>query len=123
MSCIYCKGRAQRGIRCYRRALALVPHYDIAWNNLGVALEQTGDPAGASAAFARALDAAPQRTTYLVNRASALSKTGRRSEAAAHLARALELEPDLRVLLDSMPELGRLLRGPRKRPRIRKRND
>src|SRR5262249_32005226 len=57
-------GRAGAAIVIYRRVTELVPASPLAFNNLGAALEYTGDFQDAAAAFDRSLALAPSSSAY-----------------------------------------------------------
>lgn len=69
--------------------------------NLGVFLEEHGDPRSAAAAYGRAAQLAPAWADAQFNRAGALAKSGEAAEAVAAYRRALELQPgDPRFVLN-----------------------
>src|SRR5262249_11112036 len=57
-------GRSTEAIPVYRRVTQLVPASPRAYNNLGAALETTGDLAGAASAYERSLALSPTRSAY-----------------------------------------------------------
>lgn len=83
-------GRAGAAIVVYRRVTELVPASPLAFNNLGAALEYTGDFQGAAAAFDRSLALAPSRSAYS-NSGTEYYFLGRYAEAARMYQRATEL--------------------------------
>jgi TolB-like protein/Flp pilus assembly protein TadD/DNA-binding winged helix-turn-helix (wHTH) protein len=83
-------GRAGAAIVIYRRVTELVPASPLAFNNLGAALEYTGDFQGAAAAFDRSLELAPSRSAYS-NSGTEYYFLGRYADAAHMYQRATEL--------------------------------
>lgn len=76
---------------CFEQALARVPTHDAARLNLGHALRQIGDIAGAQAAFALAADAASSEVAMAAMNAwaQALAATGQHAQALQIFDRAL----------------------------------
>jgi tetratricopeptide (TPR) repeat protein len=58
---------SQIAVSALRTAVAIAPERAVAWTNLGVALEATGDSAGAIACAMRAIGLEPGRSTAWVN--------------------------------------------------------
>ena len=88
-------GRLTEAVAAYRALLRADPESAGIWHNMGVALAETGDPAGAIEAFDRAL---ALRADYLhahANRGGALQSLGRHADAAAAYGEALKLDPGL----------------------------
>ncbi len=95
-----------------REALRLDERSVLHHNWLGLILARRGDPAGAEAAFRRALDLAPDFGGTMVNLGSLYGRTGRLEEAVSILSRAVRIEPgnlEARVNLGAaLAKLGRL---------------
>jgi Flp pilus assembly protein TadD len=92
------QGDAARGLALAEQALARDPDEDSAHNHRGLALFHLGRYAEAEAAFARAIELAPQAPLYWNNLAGALREQDRLGEAERLLLdEALRLDPDLGV--------------------------
>jgi serine/threonine protein kinase/Tfp pilus assembly protein PilF len=85
-------GVAQR-VRWYQAALAVRPANAPAWNNLGLALRERNDPAGAAAAYAEAIRLAPDNAVAYANLANVRRATGDRAEAVRLYREAIRLDP------------------------------
>jgi len=83
-------GRAGAAVVTYRRVTELVPASPLAFNNLGAALEHSGDFQHAAAAFDRSLALAPSRSAYS-NSGTEYYFLGRYADAARMYQRATEL--------------------------------
>ena len=88
------RGKPEEGIQQIRRAIAINPKVPPYYDNLGAALESTGDAEGALDSFkkASALDAkkSPERSFGIGN---ALAALGRSEEAEAAYREAISLNP------------------------------
>ncbi len=88
------EGDWARAIDWYRRALTIDPRHAESHNDLGIALCQTRDFAGARAAFTRALEIQPQSVPANVNLGQLLLTEFRDyRQAALHLRLALASDP------------------------------
>jgi TolB-like protein/Flp pilus assembly protein TadD/DNA-binding winged helix-turn-helix (wHTH) protein len=85
-------GRAAAAIATYRRVTELIPASPLAFNNLGAALEVSGDLEGAAAAFDRSLSLEPNSSAYS-NSGTVYYFLGRYPDAARLFTRATELSP------------------------------
>ncbi len=83
-------GRAAPAVATYRRVTELIPASPLAFNNLGAALELSGDLPGAAAAFERSLSLEPTRSAYS-NSGTVYYFLGRYQDAARMFGRATEL--------------------------------
>jgi TolB-like protein/tetratricopeptide (TPR) repeat protein/DNA-binding winged helix-turn-helix (wHTH) protein len=83
-------GRSGEAVGIYRRVTELIPASPLPYNNLGAALEMTGDFRGAAAAFDRSLALEPTRSAYS-NSGTVYYFLGRYTDAARLFARATEL--------------------------------
>jgi len=83
-------GRAGAAVVTYRRVTELVPASPLAFNNLGAALEYTGNFQDAAAAFERSLALAPSRSAYS-NSGTEYYFLGRYADAARMYQSATEL--------------------------------
>lgn len=63
----FARGELEQACRLFLQAIELNPMEPTAWNDLGVALFQSGDPSGALEAFEQGLDRAPGHQELLVN--------------------------------------------------------
>ena len=79
----------------FERAVAVDEANPVAHNNLGEALEQAGDLAGARVHYARSLELHPSTAPVRVNLARVLRGLGQLDEARAELERALADDPEL----------------------------
>ncbi|MEO6954257.1 MAG: M48 family metalloprotease [Polyangia bacterium] len=76
----------------YRSALAIDPSYAPAFVNLGAALFDLGDKAGARLALDRAIARAPRSPESWINHASVVEAEGKPLDAQADLRRAIALD-------------------------------
>lgn len=90
----------------YRQALRERPDDFILHGNFAKLLEETGDPAGAVAAWQRTQELLPYHFGPEFYLGKLLARLGRFDEAESHLARALRLRPDI---VEALDELGRVL--------------
>jgi tetratricopeptide (TPR) repeat protein len=90
------RGRPQDAIPALQQAVAAAPGMMEAWRDLGRALVESGDGAGATGALERAvsLDARDPRSYFLLSRA--LDLAGRKVDAQEARRRATELNRQLR---------------------------
>lgn len=79
---------------CYRRALALRPHYAEAHNNYAVLLKSRGEFREAAVHYEAAIGEWPQYAEAHYNYAILLEETGAAAEATAHYCEALRRRPD-----------------------------
>lgn len=86
------RGRPEAAVTAYRRALDIAPHPAIQ-NSLGNALMQTGDFAGAQAAYEAALALDPRFLEALSNKGDALQALGRHADAVAAYRAVLASRP------------------------------
>ena len=104
-------------IDLYRRWIAAqgsgAPHLFAAWFNLGVALANTGDTAGAMRAYRSALAIRPHFVAAALNLAALLEAAGRRTEAIAALDGALQSDEARTALINNC---GRVLDQTKKLP-------
>jgi tetratricopeptide (TPR) repeat protein len=77
----------------YRAALVLRPQSSVAWNNLGNALRDSGEPAAAIGAYREAIHLAP-RSAHYANLGLALTDVGDRAGAIAAFREAFRLNPN-----------------------------
>lgn len=87
-------GRPQEAIPALRRAAELAPQTASLQNQLGVALYQTGDLAGAEAAFQAACQADPNDVSAALNLIDLYRARGDYAQATAVVKDALRLHPD-----------------------------
>lgn len=83
------KGDVAQGILDLRQAINVYNEFPLAWNDLGVLLEKSGDTKGAIEAFDLAVKFDPESFAALLNLGSALAQTNQFSEAEKYLAIAL----------------------------------
>jgi Flp pilus assembly protein TadD len=108
----YLLGRADLAIQRFgdaafqfHKVLDLDPRHIPAWNNLGGALLQQGQPAEALAAFGKARELEPSNRTIRTNRAVALIRLpGHVDEGIAELQEVLRAEPGLTAAQDALKE-------------------
>ena len=77
----------------FRAAIREYPQYAMAYNNLGIVLFQAGDPAGARAAFQKALDLNDHYGQAYVNLGRLLYTQGDPAGAASLMDKALSADP------------------------------
>src|SRR4029077_8391476 len=77
-------------VATYRRVTELIPASPLAFNNLGAALEMSGDFQGAAAAFEHSLALEPTRSAYS-NSGTVYYFLGRYADAARMFSRATEI--------------------------------
>src|SRR5579862_2826286 len=83
-------GRYAAAVSTYRRVTELIPASPLAYNNLGAALEMSGDFALAAPAFERSLALEPTRSAYS-NSGTVYYFLGRYADAVRMYRRATEL--------------------------------
>lgn len=93
----------QTFVDAFRKAVALDPSHARAWNNLGVALHESGDPKGAREALEMALRLKPDYGLAWLNLSAPLVDQLRFAEAVVVLRKGLTLVPDS---ADSWARLG-----------------
>lgn len=93
--------RNREAIACYERALQAKPDYASADTNLGYALENNDDLAGAERHYRRALQYAPEFVPALGNLAALLKSAKQPEEALQIYRRALALQPHDAKLIDN----------------------
>ena len=81
-------------VALFNHAIAVTRHNDIAYLNLGFALEKEGRRAEAMYAFRKALSLNPDRAEAHNNLANLLDDTGDSNEALAEYGAALRINPD-----------------------------
>ncbi len=86
------------GETLFRQALAVTRNNDVAWGNLGLALEQQQRLDEARAAYAEALKISPSRYQLHNNLGSVLDKLGRSADALTQYKEAVRLNPNLSQL-------------------------
>ena len=86
-------GQVREAILAYRTALALKPDFSPTAINLGLLLEQAGQPDAALRAWERALQADEARTALLNQRARLMEQRGALAEAEATLRKSLLTDP------------------------------
>ncbi len=86
---------ADERLRWFQAAVAAAPGNAVAHHNLGVALGDKKDPAGAEAAFRKAIELDPKYAGAHYNLGVALANKGQLDEAIAYFRKALALQPDL----------------------------
>jgi TolB-like protein/tetratricopeptide (TPR) repeat protein/DNA-binding winged helix-turn-helix (wHTH) protein len=90
---LFRQGRTAEAIVQHRRVTELTPASPLAFNNLGAAMEMTGDLQGAAIAFERSLALEPTRSAYS-NSGTVYYFLGRYPDAASMFSRATELAPE-----------------------------
>lgn len=85
-------GRIPEAIEAYRRAIELAPDYTDAYGNLGGALTDLDDMAGAEAAFRKAIAIEPYAEAHY-NLGNTLARQGRVEEAIPEYRKAIEFRP------------------------------
>ena len=80
--------------RAYRRAVAIQPGHNRAWNNLGACCEQAGDKRAALECYQHAVAIAPDHAEAQNNAGAILSERGDLDEARARFEAAIEARPD-----------------------------
>ncbi|MGH8268237.1 MAG: tetratricopeptide repeat protein [Steroidobacteraceae bacterium] len=83
-------GRFLAAVPFYRRVTQLIPASPVAFNNMGAALEMSGDFAGAAAAFGRSLALEPTRSAYS-NSGTVYYFLARYEDAARMFSRATQI--------------------------------
>ena len=87
------RGRYADAVGLLQRALKDRPYDALPWNNLGSALAELGDLPGATEAFRKCAELAPQRAAPWFNLGRALDMQGRVEEAHAAVTEALRRDP------------------------------
>jgi tetratricopeptide (TPR) repeat protein len=87
------KGRFDRAIEDYDKAIDLDPFYAHAYNNRGLALEKTGRLDKAFADYDKAIALKPANYSSFTNRGLAFDKAGRLDKAIADYNTAISLNP------------------------------
>lgn len=87
-------GRAAEAVPVFGNAVRLKPDFFEAWNNLGLAAQDSGDLRGAEEALRRAMDLRPDSASVLANLASVLRQMQRTDEAFDCLQAALLRNPE-----------------------------
>ena len=90
----------------YRRAIALVPGFADAWNNLGTCLRELKRPEEAETVYRKALELGPNNPDTLDNLALALKDLERADEAAETIRRALVIDAAREPLRRNVPDVG-----------------
>lgn len=86
-------GRLDEAAAGYRRAIAIAPRLERAYNNLGLVLHEQGDLAAAEQVFKAVLAFLPDYANALANLGVVLAAAGRDGEATTVLRNALRLRP------------------------------
>ena len=86
---------ARDSLGWYRAALAVNPTSPVAWNNLGNALQITGDLPGAIAAYQEAIRLDPKFAKAYTNLGAAQKASGHLDDAIASHREAIRLDPKL----------------------------
>lgn len=86
-------GRLDEAAAGYRRAIAIAPRLERAYNNLGLVLHEQGELAAAESVFKAVLALMPDYATAWANLGVVLAAAGRDGEATAALRHALRLRP------------------------------
>ncbi|WP_162013490.1 tetratricopeptide repeat protein [Erythrobacter sp. NAP1] len=94
-ACARVLGQTAIAEESFRRLEALSPNFAGAAYNLGLVLEDKGDPAGAEAAYKRAIAIDPSLAQARNNLGGVLIAQGRLDEAIAQLEQACALRPEL----------------------------
>jgi protein O-mannosyl-transferase len=89
-------------VALWRHTLAVTFSTTTAETNLGTALEQTGDIAGAAECYRAALAYEPNNARVHVNMGNALFLQNRLDEAIAQLREAVRLEPNVPEILNNL---------------------
>jgi tetratricopeptide (TPR) repeat protein len=93
---------AKERLRWFQAAVAAAPVMPAAHNNLGIALRDKRDLAGAEAAFRKAIELDPKCATAHHNLGVALADTGRLDEAIALFHQAIEVVPNFAMAHNSL---------------------
>jgi predicted O-linked N-acetylglucosamine transferase (SPINDLY family) len=91
---LHSQGKPAEAVAHYRKALALMPAFAEAHNNLGITLEDQGHLAEAVVHYQKALALKPDFAEAHGNLGNALKDQGRLEEAVAQYRRSLALRPD-----------------------------
>lgn len=83
----------QGAVAAFRRAVEVNPHYAAGYNDLGVALESTGDAARAEEAYKTALRLDPELAAAHTNLALLYEESGQLQKAAEHWAARVRMGP------------------------------
>jgi hypothetical protein len=78
--------------QCYRAALALDPSLGATWVQLGHALKESGDAAGAEEAYLRASQLEPHNADLLLNRGHLAKTQGKMRQAALFYQKSFEID-------------------------------
>ncbi len=84
----------QGAIPLYKKMLEQQPQSGLAWNNLGVAYRETGQPDDAMASFRAAVRFAPEMAAAWNNLGVALDEQGETQQALAAYNKAIEIQPE-----------------------------
>lgn len=87
-------GLTADAVVAYRRAISLRPDFHLAAVNLGLALEQCGDPEAALRCWAAALQPDEAQIALINQQARVLEAGGKLADAESALRRSLLLQPD-----------------------------
>ncbi|MGC4073944.1 MAG: tetratricopeptide repeat protein [Nibricoccus sp.] len=87
-------GRTDEAIVHFRRAIEILPDYEVAYYNLGCALLEKGREDEAIAAFRRSIAVEPELFNPHYNLGTTLLNRGELDEALGHLKKAAELAPE-----------------------------
>ena len=95
-------GELNDAAECYRRAIALNPHYAEAYSNLGYIFETQGNLDEAVALYRKAIEFNPNLMTAHQNLGFALLNLGQRDAAEESLNRVIALAPEHATALQSL---------------------
>ena len=100
--CLREQGRLDDSIRHFKACLDKSPDHALARNGLGLALEKSGDPAAAQAAFREAIRLNPARDDFYNNLGYSLMQAGNLTAAEEHLRQGLKLDAGNRRLANNL---------------------
>ena len=89
------RGRLEDAAERYHQALAIDPHFAIAWNNLGVVQLALGRFTRAKWAYGHAIDSKPNYALAYYNLGAAYDSQQKLSKAIENYERAFALDPGL----------------------------
>ncbi len=99
------QGRTAEALQVAAGLTTRRPRYSKGWNVYGVALMQSGDPAGARAAFLQSLELAPFSREATCNMGGASWMQGDAQEARTWWSRCLQLDPGNSLALQGLARL------------------
>ena len=98
-------GDLRQSVAAFREAIARDPGEPSQWNNVGMILGATEDPAGAEQAFREAIRRDPREARYTYNLGLTLQRAARPDEAATYFRKTLELSPQFTPARDRLREI------------------